>query len=82
MSFYLSKNKELQTKVEGMTIIVQATPNDANDDEKTNKRFCICLVKEIRSDKYKVYHSVISIKELKKLLGISAKEQILWEDSK
>lgn len=79
MSYYLTKNQELETKVEGLFVTVQSTPNDANEDEKTNKRFCICLMKELKPDHYKVYHAVVPIKELKKLLGISAKEQILWE---
>lgn len=79
MSVYLRKKEELKTEHEGLFITVLSTPNDANEDERTNKRFCICLVKEIWSDHYKVYHKVISIRELKKLLGISNKEQIIWE---
>lgn len=79
MSVYLRKKKELSTEQEGLFITVLSTPNDANEDEKTNKRFCICLMKEIYTDHYKVYHKVIGIKELKKLLGISNKDRIMWE---
>ena len=79
MSVYLRKKEELSTEQEGLFITVLSTPKDANEDEKTNKRFCICLMKEIHTDYYKVYHKVISIRELKKLLGISNKEQIIWE---
>lgn len=63
---------------EDLLIKIEATPRDANEEEKPNKQYCIVLFKELYGDHYKVYHKVLTIPELKELMGFKKKEVISW----
>lgn len=75
----LKKGFEYNTVFDGVTLILEATPKDANADEQKVKQFCVVIIRQSGIKGFKNFRKVLSVQELKELLGFKKKEKIQWD---
>ena len=76
---YLKKGFEYNTVFDGVTLIIEATPKDANEEEKKEKQFCVVMIRQSGIKGFKNFRKVLTVQELKEILGFKKKEKILWD---
>lgn len=76
---YLKKGFEYNTVFDGVTLILEATPQDANEDEKKEKQFCIVMIRQASVKGFKNFRKVVTVQKLKEILGLKKKERIIWQ---
>ena len=74
----IEKNTVLKTTLPGVEIIVRATPKDAGDTEKIFFIVDVITREGIGAAAYKLETKVFDTTELRKLLGLKRKENMMF----
>ena len=75
----LEKNKIYKTTEPGISVIVRATPRDAGDEvEKIYFIVDVVTREDIGSAEYRTEMKVFDTTQLRKILGLKRKENMMW----